>query len=174
MPNWCYNSADIAGPVELIRKIEQGAREGKLFESLCPIPADQQDNWYNWNVSNWGTKWDTTADVNNIEEPDQNGTASISLMFDTAWSPPIAWYEYISEIYNVNITAMYHESGLCFVGKWADGVDEYYDYSECDATEIRALVGEELDDYWCISENMLWDESDFEVDLDDLEEKSKQ
>lgn len=173
MPNWCYNSAEISGPASVIRKIEQGAREGKLFESLRPIPVGQEENWYEWNISNWGTKWDTTADVNNIEEPDENGVASITLMFDSAWSPPVEWYAYITEKYLVNVDALYHEPGVGYVGQWADGVDECYEYLDYAANEIREFIGEKLDDYWGISENMLWDESDFEVDLDKLEEEEK-
>lgn len=38
------------------------------------------DNWYNWNVRNWGTKWDA-----NEVTLDEGG--ALSYQFSTAWSP---------------------------------------------------------------------------------------
>lgn len=57
------------------------------LEKLFPMPeSENKDNWYEWNTSNWGTKWDL-SDVNvsgripNSEE--------VSVSFSSAWSPPI-------------------------------------------------------------------------------------
>lgn len=39
-------------------------------------------NWYDWNVTNWGTKWDAcNAEVERTAE-------GVAVAFDTAWSPP--------------------------------------------------------------------------------------
>ena len=38
------------------------------------------DNWYNWNIDNWGTKWDCYSHVE-IDEGE--------IHFDTAWSTPM-------------------------------------------------------------------------------------
>jgi hypothetical protein len=40
------------------------------------------------------------------------------------------------------------------VGKWADGIDEYYEYGGEDSTTVRESIGAELDDYFGISESM--------------------
>ena len=35
--------------------------EGELLNWMVPQPNFEGDqDWYNWNVSNWGTKWDIT------------------------------------------------------------------------------------------------------------------
>jgi hypothetical protein len=44
--------------------------------------GDPQYNWYGWNLSNWGCKWDASA----IEVDYQVGFASIR--FDTPWDAP--------------------------------------------------------------------------------------
>jgi hypothetical protein len=52
-----------------------------------------------------------------------------------------------------------------FVGKWADGVDEYYELGGEDSTTVREYIGEELDDYFCISESMAdWEAENAEED----------
>ena len=55
-----------------------------------PIAFDT-DHWYDWNVRNWGTKWDVGNQDNDslyndtyIEETEK----SIIYGFNTAWSPP--------------------------------------------------------------------------------------
>lgn len=46
------------------------------------------NGWYDWNVRNWGTKWD--ASDSSVDEPtcDGKGNASVSISFQTAWSIP--------------------------------------------------------------------------------------
>ena len=44
------------------------------------------DNWYNWNIRNWGTKWEV-ADNSYYEEQDEPD--SLVYRFETAWSPPM-------------------------------------------------------------------------------------
>jgi hypothetical protein len=50
------------------------------------------DNWYDWNVRNWGTKWDVAVHDGDkypeTEITDENDV-SIGYRFNTAWSPPI-------------------------------------------------------------------------------------
>lgn len=42
------------------------------------------DNWYDWNVSNYGTKWDVESLAHDIDMSDDE----FITLFDTAWSPP--------------------------------------------------------------------------------------
>jgi hypothetical protein len=175
MPNWCANTAEISGPASVIHKLDVGAREGALFASLHPMPAELEEttspgdtpNWYDWCVSNWGTKWDTSAEAS-VVEPDDNGEAVISLVFDSAWGPPVEWYEYITEEYGVVVRASYYEPGMAFVGVWSDDGCMHYDYSEHDSTTVREHIGDDLDDQWCISESLAdWEEEEnLDIDLD--------
>ena len=53
------------------------------------------NDWYSWNVRNWGTKWDVAVHSDkeysdtNVEGPVPNGeNAVVHYNFNTAWSPP--------------------------------------------------------------------------------------
>ena len=56
--------------------------------------------WLEWSYANWGTKWDVT-DPTIIKKGNQ-----IEIEFDTAWSPPIPIFEYISEHFANHIECM--------------------------------------------------------------------
>ena len=66
-----------------------------------PITFDG-NNWYDWNVRNWGTKWDV-ANHDGDEYPDteitSEGTGMIGYRFNTAWSPPVEVIEKLSAQY---------------------------------------------------------------------------
>jgi len=60
------------------------------------IPIDEQlkfkgDDWYSWNVRNWGTKWDVAVS-NDEQYPDTileiDEAHRLDYQFNTAWSPP--------------------------------------------------------------------------------------
>ena len=60
-----------------------GGEDGKLALENRRLFAG--DNWYDWNVRNWGTKWEACyAEVTNSELD----KGLISYKFDTAWSMP--------------------------------------------------------------------------------------
>jgi hypothetical protein len=59
--------------------------------------------------------------------------------------------------------AFYYEPGMQFVGKWDNGVDDYIEYGGEDSTTVRDTIGEELDDYFGISDSMAeWEEENAE------------
>lgn len=69
------------------------------------------DNWYDWNVKNWGTKWDCTSDNYSID------TNEFVAYFESAWSPPIAWLEYVvAKFPKLNFKLTYSETGVWFAG----------------------------------------------------------
>jgi hypothetical protein len=105
-------------------------------------------DWYDWNVANWGTKWDVTLE--NVERQDAN---TVTAAFESAWSPPTGAYERLMEL-GFEIEAFYYEPGMCFVGKWDNGEDDYYEYSGETSETVREAIGAELDDYWGISEEI--------------------
>jgi Ferredoxin-like domain in Api92-like protein len=48
--------------------------------------ADNPNNWYDWNIEHWGTKWDVIDCSSSFWKSDK--TENIELSFNTAWSPP--------------------------------------------------------------------------------------
>lgn len=51
-------------------------------------------DWYDWNIANWGTKWN--ACHSQIEEVEDE---YLNVRFDTAWSPPLDWFYKIVPMY---------------------------------------------------------------------------
>jgi len=153
MPNWCSNVATINhGDKEKIDAIENELNKPKddvaLFQMLCPCPDDQKENWYEWNVNNWGTKWD--ASIYDFERLDDN---NIRVNFDTAWGPPTALYDYLFEN-GYDTTAYYDECGMAFCGKYEFGSDDYYDYSDMDSSQVQDEIPTDIDEMFSISEQM--------------------
>lgn len=156
MPNWCNNNVNfIHADKSMIDRIENAEQ---LFSEFFPIPKDQEDNWYSYNIENFGTKWDVKPEI--IERLNDN---SIFLSFDSAWSPPIEFYNKMLEL-GFEIDATYIEEGLGFCGMYVNGDDNYLDYSDMSPDEIRDNYPE-FDSEFNIAENMeMWmeDEDDEE------------
>jgi hypothetical protein len=137
------------------------------FQHLRPRPADQEENWYEWNLSNWGTKWD--ARILDWSHDDEN---TVAIYFDSPWGPPIALYDYLTdEGWEVN--ALYHEPGMNFAGQYNNGIDNYYEYDVSDPEFLDQLPGDviefanlfdaheewicrELQDNWTDAERSKW------------------
>lgn len=105
-------------------------------------------DWYDWQVANWGTKWDIGADG----QPAQDIEGGLMLTFDSAWSPPIGAYERLLE-QGFRIYATYYEPGMAFAGIWDNGIDDYYEYGGMDSKEIAENLPAELDEAYGISES---------------------
>jgi hypothetical protein len=153
MPNWCSNVATINhGDKEKIDAIEAELNKPKddvaLFEMLCPCPEDQKDNWYEWNINNWGTKWE--ASIYDFERLDDN---NIRVNFDTAWGPPVSLYDYLFEN-GYDTTAYYDECGMAFCGKYEFGSNDEYDYSDMDSAQVQDEIPSDIDEMFAISEQM--------------------
>jgi len=176
MPNWCNNNIDITGPVEKIQALWNEARECEgLLNAMVPMPErlkdtvkgsnGDADNWYDWAVSNWGTKWDVSTE--GLEFTDNgDGTALIEGWFDSAWAPPIGAYEKFSEQNNdCHIEASYHEGGMDFGGFWdtengdeyLEGCHEEYKLPEDQQSDLFKRIDEEYN----LSESYdMWDEDE--------------
>lgn len=143
MPNWCDNSLELhhddkskidALEAELQKWNDNSFKDGaRLFNALRPQPEDIGDNWYNWNIENWGSKWDA-----DIIDWDRSGDNEIHIYFNSAWSPPIALYHYLDE-HGWTVEALYHECGMCYAGQFKDHFDDYYEYDIADQSSIDEL-----------------------------------
>lgn len=134
MPNWCFNAVTLhhtdAGKMKALMK-RLNSNES-IASHFLPVPLEEKDNWYMWSTENWGTKWDFEAlDWSRIDN-------QIEINFESAWSPPIALYNYlVAEGWSVD--ARYFESGMGYVGRYTDGSDDYYEYDLSDAESIKQI-----------------------------------
>jgi len=172
MPNWCNNTVtlrhDDVSKIEMIMEECKKEEETELFQMLRKRPDDQDDNWYDWNVTNWGTKWDVSPEY--YDRIDDN---TIQLGFDTAWSPPLALYEYLtSEGYFVK--AKFHESGMCFVGDYVDGDTDTFEYAKyLDSLEkLRDYIPEDLFEYANLEDQHMFHMEALEQEFTDEDEFS--
>lgn len=181
IPNWCSNHITVRGTNSAeIKRLADAFTAGEFCNAVIPIPealhivsgfvgakgtpaqdaleAKEQANlaaygyrtWYDFCVHEWGTKWDFGADGS--LELDEDGLG-FSGTFESSWSPPINIAEALTE-QGMEVTLYYCEPGMCFVGKWEDGNDDYYEYGGEKSTTVRAAIGDELDDMFGISESM--------------------
>ena len=197
MPNWCNNSVEIyhEDPA-MIERVRTAFNDGRLLAEFIPIPQslkivagcvgdpDEQKkleedtarnkevhgygNWYDYCVNEWGTKWDVGADGN----PAQDIPGGLMLGFESAWAPPCAAYDKLTE-QGFRIRAMYFEPGMAFAGIWEDGIDDFYEYGGLDSAGIAEELPVELDEAFGISEDVAqWeaenaeDEENIDIDLD--------
>lgn len=197
MPNWCNNRVTLkhADPA-MLKRAEDAFDRGEFLEEFIPVPYDlkttmqgflgdpeQQNellakqaanvekhgypNWYEFCNAEWGTKWDVGGVDNQCElEGD-----TLSLSFDSAWSPPIEAYEKLTEM-GFDIEAYYYEGGCAFCGSFI-GNEEDTDHEEYgidgDSVWVAENIPTAIDEAFAISENMaIWeDEEDYEEEDDE-------
>jgi len=149
MPNWCNNTLNIShNDPAMIERAKTAYQAGRFLQEFVPFPNGEWD--YNWCVQNWGTKWDVGCEDAHMVEQDANG---VVFNFDSAWAPPTSAYEQLME-QGFKILAYYYEPGMAFCGKWENGDDDYYEYGDMSAEEIEALLPDDLDETFGISESV--------------------
>ena len=136
MPNWCSNNLTVEhDDPAMLDKFVKAYNAGNVCETFVGKHPEGSD-WFDWNIANWGTKWDIGFDEN-TEKQGRHGTKAIltnnrvNCSFDSAWSPPLGLYEKLVED-GFLVHASYFEPGLGFCGTWINGWDNYIDYSDPD------------------------------------------
>lgn len=138
MPNICNNRLAVSGDREQLRKfinaIIKEPETGSLsIAQLFPMPENETD-WYNWCVRNWGTKWGDYNHAHEIRsldiEPTINNYASFT--YETAWAPfkETFWHKVSTMFPDLEFLIIYEEPGLCYAGseKFMNGETIYSEY----------------------------------------------
>lgn len=157
MPNWCSNELTVSGEQKQIAKFrklaEQKNKDGEkqalslgnfypepdytkvaVYSTFKGLSGDKRDKpvkpdraWYDWRLQHWGTKWE----LSNVELIDED-TEYLVYGFDTAWSPPVEWFEKVAKDYpELTFRLKYEEEGVGFMGvaKAMAGVTETQEIS---------------------------------------------
>lgn len=186
MPNWCNNTVElIHEDPAMIARARKAFAEGRLLDEFIPVPADLQitagsfsdaeeqkalelkeqaniakhgyKNWYDFCVNEWGTKWDIGGG-DGTDHTMEDRERRLSISFESAWAPPIGAYEKLLE-QGFEVKAYYYEPGMAFAGIWEDGNDDYYEYGGMNSEQIAEELPAELDEMFCISEDVAqWEE----------------
>ncbi len=117
--------------------------DGKKVEyhGKCPTHnehsfSNHPDNWYNWNINNWGTKWSAAEVWNDRADDDGKVDGHTSYNFDTAWSPAEPVVAALAEKFpTLRIAHRYCEAGMGYAGEvlYANGAEirrEDYDMGQ--------------------------------------------
>ncbi len=183
MPNWCNNSITLEHKDSaMVQRAYDALKRGEFLQEFIPCPQDLIDTvsgfmgedkraaheaqqaanvekygystWYEHNVNEWGTKWDVGGDDGLMEMISPN---TLQASFESAWAPPVRAYEKLCAL-GFTIKAYYDEPGMCFCGIVTGDEDffddDYYEYGGESSETVREAIGEELDDYFGISETM--------------------
>jgi hypothetical protein len=166
MPNWCSNVAYINHEnKDLIEDLKNklDTDKEKFFEYIRPRPGAEDENWYAWNLENWGTKWEVSPYEYHINE---DGALYVS--FDSAWGPPTNLYDYMYES-GYDVEAFYSEEGMAFAGWFIDGENNFYEYGDMSADEVEAELPTKLDEMFNISQYKR-DNEEYEEDENEEED----
>jgi len=153
MPNWCENNLILGHKDEdRIKLVEKTVRnildtssddlkeEQGLMNSFVPRPSKEvlgDNGWYDWEIKNWGCKWDIYEQWNHDPKPyfdEEKKLHCIELGFDSAWSPPIAFYTTMEER-GFYVHATFLEAGCDFIGRYTEGVDTTYSLDDVPKTD---------------------------------------
>jgi hypothetical protein len=141
MPNWCANKLMVEhDDLVMLDRFVRAYNAGTVCNEFIPKPKDIGDGWFDWCVTNWGTKWDVGADVGTEREERHGLRATVvgnqaNCSFDSAWSPPIGLYEKLVEL-GYNVKASYWEPGMAFCGIYDNGFDNYVEYTSKDMIPV--------------------------------------
>jgi hypothetical protein len=141
MPNWCTNKLVVESQtIEQMDKWRIALQNEKsmepllVFDKLLPLPEEEKENWYQWRIDNWGTKWDVATEDSegNVtgDAPYHGDTVRYEYEFDTAWGPPIELFENIAKDFpGIQFNLAYYEPGMCFAGHFIveDGEETTHD-----------------------------------------------
>ena len=155
MPNHCANTlkmtANTPEALALLGELRHQLtlKDKKIFQTIHPCPDELMNatasfshdethaahiekygyaHWYDFCNAEWGTKWDAYE----VDTLDDTAT-SLTISFDTAWSPPTAIYAVLMTK-GFSVEATFVEQGCDFIGYWKDG----HDHTE----SLSALTGE--------------------------------
>jgi hypothetical protein len=145
MPNWCNNHLTITGDNENLDRIKFYLEDIESKDNTSPgifmalvgrdksieLNEYEHGGWYDANINYWGCKWDVSYNEANITYDDE----SITMSFDSAWSPPINFIQHLGRLFNVKCELYYEEPGCDFCGKsYFDNenglTEEDYSYNE--------------------------------------------
>ena len=94
---------------EFSKLVTHRGKDGEIIFETHEFPDGKNDDrWYHWCISNWGTKWDLSELTIDYDDSEQ-----LELEFSTAWSPPEGIMQELKDRYpDLGFTCFYDEPGM--------------------------------------------------------------
>jgi len=182
MPNWCNNSMIITSSesdtaqegIKRLRAkllfIEEDMKAnpkvwGGAYDYLVGRENDwdEIDGWYEHNIRVYGSKWQKSAeDLLEVLEDDDD---TMTMNFDSAWSPVVGFTQLLSSQYRLHIEHTYDETGNWYAGKIV--VDDGIVLEEFCLDYYAGIYRIDSDYFWHELENNMEDWFD---DMDEAKE----
>jgi hypothetical protein len=196
MPNWNSNILTLTHVDRtMISRAVKAAQKDALLHEFAPCPQALSDttegsfgdsleqarlnalrennrrtygysSWYDFAIGEWGCKWDISNGGSDYKIKKADDGYTVTLSFDTAWSPPINFYDKLVEL-EFTVNAMYYEPGVNFCGQYFDGQDETYELNDLSSEQAKEQLPTELDEAFGISEQIAEYEAEQEEDNDE-------
>ena len=140
MPNWTLNKVSFGDErvlKECLSEYKDGSGKYLDFDKILPMPKELDkyqaplkrsnpekakeflekygaEDWYNWRIENWGTKW-LPSHTDIIDD--------YTIEFQTAWTAPVGVLQEISRKYHTKVEVEWADEGLdeCGVIKFDNG-----------------------------------------------------
>lgn len=160
MPNWCENR--VTAPKYLLDKLYDKKKDKYTMDTILPVPPiltevtsgtitrwnndsktelSEEDiaflqeqygssDWYDWQCTNRGTKWDFNSAFRVSDD---------TLEFDTAWSPPIEFFEHLSGLYPAEVIELEAHEGGC-------GLHAFYTIKNGGVDDVEDILMEDDED----------------------------
>lgn len=121
MPNYCINSLAITGTQKDLEDFQNNIKvndkgDPEIIETYWPRPENIGDDWCEWSLENWGSKWSDCF----TEQLTQANEGYLQYNFQSAWSPPIQAITNISTLFPDLVFVMsWIEESMWFYGAMA-------------------------------------------------------
>ncbi|WP_337484741.1 LPD28 domain-containing protein [Porcipelethomonas sp.] len=161
MPNHVTNIIELNGDRLEIKNLLETIKNDEIglgsidFEKIIPMPDNiyrgdlgskerelyGQNNWYDWSLANWGTKWNAYG-----YDEIKNNNPKEKITFLTAWAAPHPIMEKLAEMYpEVNIQHEWADEDIGMnCGRYCyskgERVEEYFPEAQKDRIEFAVSV----------------------------------
>ena len=172
MPNWCSNNLELHSENKSkLEELRNEFVNQRLLNYLIPMPEElkKQDtdslpkeeraklekenttkygskDWWYWACKNWGTKWDVGPegrDESSFPITKDGTKYSMSVEFDSAWSPPRNAINTLTN-HAVDFKLTYYEGAVGFCGFISNNDGDDWDLSSGNATEAPQWIRDEF------------------------------